>query len=262
MPRQARVHSESGIYHVMQRGNEKKDIFIDREDKEKIIEILFNKKEKQEYALYAYCIMDNHFHLVMKEESEPVSQSLKKISVAYARYFNKKYNRVGHVFQDRFRSENIEDERYLLAVIRYVHQNPVKAGISMAHDYPWSSYRLYVGGPGAGDGSLPEVEYILNFFSDDRAKAIKYFKEFVRQDEEQEFMDIDMDTIDETNITSYLNDYLAARGLDLQTLLRTEHKHLRDTLIRDIVNQSSLSLRRIAELTGISREMIRRAVKR
>ncbi|MCC5468750.1 transposase, partial [Pelosinus sp. Bkl1] len=89
--------------------------------------------------------MDNHIHLIIKEGKDPIASIVKRIATSYSYYFNKKYKRIGHVFQERFKSENIEDESYLLAAIRYVHQNPVKPGIGAVDGYKWSSYRDYIG---------------------------------------------------------------------------------------------------------------------
>ena len=128
----------------MLRGNERKDIFIDNEDKEKLIKIILHKKADETFKLYAYCIMDNHLHLIVKEQKETISQIIKKIAISYAYYFNNKYKRVGHLFQDRYKSETIEDEPYLLSVIRYIHNNPEKAGITKKEKYKWSSYSNYM----------------------------------------------------------------------------------------------------------------------
>ena len=113
----------------MLRGNERKKIFLDDYDRQRFLDTLLKKKAQTELAVYAYCLMDNHIHLVLSDEQNEISTIMKGIATSYAMFFNSKYNRVGHVFQDRFRSETVGDERYLLSVIRYVHNNPVKAGI-------------------------------------------------------------------------------------------------------------------------------------
>jgi len=261
LPRQARRLSGTGVYHIMLRGNEKKDIFIDPEDKGKVIQLLHAKKIKAEYLIYAYCIMSNHMHLVVKEGNESISEAIKKVATAYAYYFNKKYRRVGHVFQDRFKSECIEDERYLLAAIRYVHQNPVKAGLCKAENYKWSSYKVYVKGANRY-GALPETGEILSFFSNERQQAIAHFKEFIGQVEEREFLDIEDEQMDEENLHQFINRYLVEKGVKFDELSRVENKRIRNELIVEIVSQSNLSLRRISELTGFNRETVRRALKR
>jgi putative transposase len=144
VPRYPRQYSKTGIYHIMLRGNERKDIFIDEEDKGKFIKIIFKKKADEAFKLYAYCLMDNHLHLVIKEQKETISQIIKKIATSYAYYFNHKYKRVGHLFQDRYKSETIEDEAYLLSVIRYVHNNPEKAVFSFLDDFLYRSLNSLV----------------------------------------------------------------------------------------------------------------------
>ena len=140
MPRASRVKSESGIYHIMLRGINQQVIFEQSEDYEKFTEILNKYKAISGYKVFAYCLMSNHIHLVIKQEKESIEQILKRIAGSYVYWYNWKYYRKGHLFQDRFRSEPIEDEKYLLTVIRYIHRNPVKAEITeKLEDYTYSS---------------------------------------------------------------------------------------------------------------------------
>lgn len=125
MSRRARKLVDSGTYHIMLRGIEKKYIFIDDEDKQRIIDTILRKREMDGFKLYSYCIMDNHIHLLIKENKETISKTIKRIGTSYAYYFNKKYNRIGHLFQDRFRSEAINDDAQILTAIRYIHNNRV-----------------------------------------------------------------------------------------------------------------------------------------
>jgi REP element-mobilizing transposase RayT len=106
MPRSARKKSEKQVYHIMLRGNNKENIFIDEGDKLRIIDTLQEKKKFGEYYLYAYCVMDNHLHIIIKEGKDTIDRIVKRIAASYACYFNKKYKRIGHVFQERYRSEN------------------------------------------------------------------------------------------------------------------------------------------------------------
>ncbi|SDD78590.1 hypothetical protein SPACI_042220 [Sporomusa acidovorans DSM 3132] len=119
----------------MIRGNERRDIFLDDEDKLTFIDFLYSKKSDEGCLLYAYCLMDNHVHLVIKEGGSGIAKLMKRIGTSYVKYFNQKYQRVGHLFQDRYKSENIENNTYFLTVIRYVHQNPEKAGIAGKEAY-------------------------------------------------------------------------------------------------------------------------------
>ena len=140
MARQSREKSETGIYHVMIRGIDKRNIFLDKEDKIKFLEKLIQAKEAAKFKLYAYCLMDNHVHLLI-QESEEIGTSIKRLTVGYVQWHNNKYARTGHLFQNRYMSEVVETEEYLISVLRYIHQNPVKAKmVKNCTNYLWSSY--------------------------------------------------------------------------------------------------------------------------
>jgi len=141
MPREARKKSYSNIYHIMIRGINRRNIFLDDKDRRVFIKFLKNIKTDSPFLIYAYCLMDNHVHLLLRETSTPLETIMKRIGIKYAAYFNNRYSRSGHLFQDRFKSEGVEDDRYFLTVLRYILRNPVKAGICPEPgDYLWSSY--------------------------------------------------------------------------------------------------------------------------
>lgn len=264
MPRQSREFSPTYIYHVMIRGNERKNLFLDDEDRTKFLEILDEKKQLSKYSLYTYCLMDNHVHLLIKEEVEELSQIMKRINVAYAYYFNNKYQRIGHVFQDRYRSEAIHNEQYLLAVVSYIHNNPVKAGIvEYPAYYRWSSYCSYI------DMTLPiarliEREIILGLFSRNSKNAIRLFIDYSKQESSERFTEIGEEIneskpiIREAEATSYINVFLAERKVTLGELKRRDHRETRDQIIRHLKKNSTLSIRRIADLLRIDRNIIQR----
>ena len=129
MPRQARKKSESRIYHVMLRGINQQQIFEEAEDCDKFLDVMRDCKEICQYDVYAYCIMGNHIHLLIKEGTETLEQVFKRICGRFVYWYNIKYRRVGHLFQDRFKSEPVDSNEYLLTVVRYIHQNPIKAGL-------------------------------------------------------------------------------------------------------------------------------------
>ncbi|GAA0442109.1 hypothetical protein GCM10008983_18990 [Lentibacillus halophilus] len=148
MARKARVKSKSGIYHVMLRGVNRQEIFHEDEDCEKYLEIIKKYKARTAIKVYAWCLMNNHVHLLLKEGNEPLATTMKRIGVSYVRYYNWTYRTTGHLFQGRFRSENVETSTYLLTVTRYIHQNPVKAAIRTKVDkWKWSSCLGYYGQP-------------------------------------------------------------------------------------------------------------------
>ena len=147
MPRSARKKSSTGIYHIMIRGINKQKIFEQPEDYRKLLYQLRDCKEKGEFELYAYCLMPNHIHLLLKEGSEPIADTFRRLGSKYVMWFNTKYSRVGHLFQDRFKSEAVEDGGYFLTVLRYIHFNPVKAKlVQYPGEYPYSSYSAYLRG--------------------------------------------------------------------------------------------------------------------
>ena len=145
----------SGIYHVMLRGINKSDIFHDRMDFVKfriLLEQVVHPVDELGHPMpprcriFAYCMMSNHVHLLVKEESDNLSTLIKRIGGSYAQYYNVKYQRVGHLFQDRFRSEPVNTMEYFVTLLRYIHQNPVKAKIVPSpRDYLWSSFHEYSG---------------------------------------------------------------------------------------------------------------------
>lgn len=258
MARTQREYSSTGCYHIMLRGNERKKIILDDDDRQRFLEILLKKRTETELAVYAYCLMDNHIHLVLRDEQNEISTIMKGIATSYAMFFNIKYNRVGHVFQDRFRSEPIGDERYLWSVIRYVHNNPVKAGVvKEAEQYKWSSYHEYIN-PGAS--KLVESHYILQMISGDIEAAILEFKRFSKQDDDMEHIDEEdmIRTLDEGRI--YLNEYLNSKWPGEEQTVLINDKLICSKIIENLRANTKLSIRKIAELLGVHRRVVERLV--
>ncbi len=161
MPRKERLKSKTGIYHALVRGIGQQRIFEQAEDYLQFLDILFETKKRSGFVLYAYCLMGNHVHLLLKEGPEPISQIFRRLGTRYAQWFNVKYGRSGHLFQDRFVSEPVNDDDHFIKALIYIYQNPVKAGIcSSAEDYEWSSRRLL----GRQDGMLDE-EKLMDIIS-------------------------------------------------------------------------------------------------
>ena len=152
MPRQARKLAESGIYHIMLRGIDRQQIFEDAQDCHTFLQIVQKCRAICGYQLYAYCLMGNHVHLLIKVEDDPLEVIFKRICGRYVYWYNVKYERSGHLFQDRFRSEPVETDNYFLTVLRYIHQNPVKAGLCKKPEaYAYSSYADYLSDSDAVD---------------------------------------------------------------------------------------------------------------
>lgn len=215
MPRHSRTLSKSSTYHIMIRGNERKALFIDDEDRIFLLDTFINKKEGNSFALYAYCLMDNHVHMVIKEGKDSISRIMKRINTSYAYYFNNKYKRVGHVFQDRYKSETVDSDEYLLAAVRYVHNNPVKAGIvKSGGQFKWSSFNTYTG-KDMSPKEIVDKDDVLEMFSSDRSQAVKMFVDYSRECDNDFFMDIEDNNemeIDENNIQDFIKQFLIIKG--------------------------------------------------
>lgn len=165
MPRKAREESGTGIFHVMMRGINHQTIFEAPEDYYQFIATLDRMRFRYDdegtpsgsnCTYYAYCLMSNHFHLLIREREESVGETIKRIASSYVYYYNRKYGRDGHLFKERFKSEPVNDMAYFTTLLRYIHQNPVKAGIvEHVRDYEFSSWGEY-------DGSVDSVFQICN----------------------------------------------------------------------------------------------------
>lgn len=259
MSRQKRILSSSQIYHIMLRGNSGRDIFLDDEDRKRFLYILTDKKKDNEFILYAYCLMDNHLHLALKENKDNISHIMKRINTAYAVYFNKKYQQSGHLFQDRFKSEVIENEPYLLEVIRYIHNNPLKARlVKLPEDYKWSSYSDYLN----NQTKMVVVEDILKLFSKNLPKALPLFIEFSQAEDNHDFLEYKEDNQNKKEISThqkasnFRDQYLKRNHLELTSLKERRNKIFRDKLIRELKNKSVLSDREIANLLEINRGIV------
>ncbi|MDD5643946.1 MAG: transposase [bacterium] len=144
MPRLYRLQAKELLYHVISRGDDRKKIFVNDRDCEKFLQYLANAKEKFNFYLYAYCLMENHYHLLLETPQANISKIMQHINTSYAVYHNTKWKRCGHLFQGRYKSVIVDADNYLLELTRYIHLNPVKANIQDSPEkYKWSSYNEY-----------------------------------------------------------------------------------------------------------------------
>ncbi len=259
MPRQCRIQANTGIYHVMIRGINKMDIFLDNLDRVKFLETLHRMKTEGEYVLYGYCLMNNHVHLLIKEEIDSLSRTMKRIGISYSSYFNKRYKRVGHLFQDRFRSERIETENSILTCLRYIHNNPIKAHITKnLSDYKWSSYSIYTG---KYEDDIIDTSFILDTFSENKSVAIEKFKIFSDLNSYEEFIELQEKEeliIDPLQIIrNTINKY----NIELEDLIEYKDKKTRNKIILEMKENTKLSSRELSNITKLSKDMIIRATK-
>ncbi len=177
MGRKPRVHFPGAVYHVITRGNQKQIIFKDREGYSRFLNFLDEAQTRFSFKLYAYVLMPNHVHLLMEVGSYPLAKVMQTLLYRYTRYFNNRYRKVGHLFQGRYRAILCDKDHYLLELVRYLHLNPVRAGlVKEAKRYPWSSHEKYLKGRDEGGVAVREV---LSYWSKQRGEAIKRYTEFV-----------------------------------------------------------------------------------
>lgn len=178
MARQLRIEFEGAFYHVTSRGNQRGQIFWDSGDRVKFQEILKRTKDRYGYLLHAYVFMDNHYHLLMETPHANIKQIMQNINTSYTVYVNKRHRRFGHLFQGRYKSFIVDKESYLLEVGRYIHLNPVRAGIvERAEDYRWSSYQEYISKN--SKQKITDTDDTLYSFSKVRTEAVNRYREFV-----------------------------------------------------------------------------------
>ena len=249
MARTARCISESDVYHLTGRGVGLQSIFEDDRDKEVFIERLKMLPEN-DIEVLAWCLMENHFHLLVRAPLSAVSSTMRKLLSSYAAYFNVRHGRTGHLFQDRFTSEVVESDTHLLGAVRYIHQNPVKAKISSTCDYRWSSYQEYVTKIKSGLCSTQMVKEMLGST-----------EEIIRFHEVEEGTHLLKDVLPARRRMgdSEARDYLEKRfGKGFALHLSTSDKNVRDVALSEM-KSAGLSVRQLQRLTGIGFGIIAKA---
>ena len=262
MARQARETSGTGIYHVMLRGINRQNIFEDEEDYRRFLMILFKivcpvdekgLPQPSRCIFYAYCLMPNHVHLLVREASDALSDVVKRIGGAYAQYFNKKYQHFGHLFQDRFKSEPVDDNAYFFTLLRYIHQNPIAAGICRdLGSYPWSSWGEY---ERAGNGiqTICSTKPVLARMSLDDLRGLVY--ELLPQTASM----LDFDSYEAVKTDEEITDFLVGSfGLRRPSDLQGYSRERRNEILR-ATKEYGGSIRQLVRLTGISFGIIRNA---
>ena len=175
MPRTKRIWVPGDMYHITARGNRKNNLFRDRKDYHHYLAFLQQVIIRYPFHLHSYCLMPNHIHLIIGTIDHSPSPIMHYLHSVYARYFNKRYDYVGHLFQDRYYSKPIRNHKQLLDTSAYVHLNPVKANYTkLAEEYPWSSYSVYVKGSST---SLVHTQLILSLLSEDPHQKYKLYVE-------------------------------------------------------------------------------------
>lgn len=180
MARPLRIEFAGALYHVTARGNAQADIYADDSDRQQFLSLLQNTVERYDWYCHAYCLMDNHYHLLIETHAPTLSKGMKFLNGTYTQYYNRQHQRVGHVFQGRFKAILVQKDTYLLELARYIALNPVRARmVRSAKDWPWSSYRAT-----AGHEESPAcltTDWVLGGFAKTKNVAQQHYRDFVQQ---------------------------------------------------------------------------------
>ena len=180
MARKPRVHLPGGVYHVILRGNGGQALFFAESDRTVFLDLLADGVARFGHRVHGFCLMTNHVHLVLQAGAAPLGRAVQNLSFRYARHANRAAGRQGHLFQGRYQARLVDSETYLLALMRYVHLNPPRAGlVKHPGDYPWSSHRAYQ------EASCPDWltrDWVLSHFAKRAAVARRRFAAFVDAD--------------------------------------------------------------------------------
>lgn len=262
MPRQPRTESGTGIFHVMMRGINHQNIFEDEEDNYQFINTLDRMRVRYDdegnpcgsnCTYYAYCLMSNHFHLLIREREESVGETVKRIASSYVYYYNRKYGRDGHLFKERFKSEPVNDMAYFTVLLRYIHQNPVKAGIvERVKDYEYSSW-------GEFDGTVEPVFQICDTRTVLNRIPFKELEEWVNDPLDDDIQCLEI----EKKVYSKPSDDQVWLQIKEQTGATNSaaFQQLADEIKRNILRElkdSGASHRQLERLTGVGRGLIQK----
>src|SRR6185437_6794118 len=184
MSRPLRIEFAGALYHVTSRGDGREVIFLGDEDRHRFLDVLSELVHDFNWVVHAYCLMDNHYHLLIETPESNLSKGMRQLNGVYTQRFNRRHGRVGHVFQGRYKAIIVQKESYLLELARYVVLNPVRAGMVRTPDqWPWSSYRAT-----ARLCEAPRwltIDWLLSTFSEQRSKAIRCYRDFVTDGKSQ-----------------------------------------------------------------------------
>ena len=248
MPRLARAKSRSGVYHIVVRGINRQDIFYDDEDRGVYLDRLARYKKECGFEIYAYCLMSNHVHLLLKEGKQDIAVAMKKIGASYVYWYNWKYERVGHLFQDRYKSEPVEDDLYFLTVARYIHNNPIKAQIENdLEKYKWSSYIEY-----SKDKKIVDVDRLLGMFED---KAD--FEVFMKEDIDDICMEIEERKRLNDDEVKLILKKISKKSNPMQ--IQEMNIQQRNEILRKLKEIDGVSIQQLERITGINRNVIQRS---
>ncbi|MDR0783301.1 MAG: transposase [Propionibacteriaceae bacterium] len=238
----------------MFRGVNHCQLFEENEDFEKLLTILTKVKSETDLKVLAYCLMSNHAHLLIREKSPgDIVTAMRRTLAPYASWFNKKYGRSGALITNRYKSECVTNDAYLLTVVRYIHHNPIEAGITTTpRSYRWCSYQNYL----TGRSALTDVDFVLSMFAPNHPDAIQQFEKFHNDYPNEEPINLPQDykrNRDDQIRIELTNHYDGIQPTAINTLPKTQ----RDTILA-FLREKGFSIRQIERTTGVPRGIIAR----
>jgi len=290
MARKPRIEIGGGLYHVISRGNNRRKIFRTHDDYLRFTNILAQQKARLPFYLYAYCLMPNHVHLLIEMRDHPLSRIMQRVLTGYSQYHNRKYKKIGHLFQGRYKSILCQTDRYLGELVRYIHLNPVRAKmVKRPERYQYGGHRAYVGLDKSG---LVDTEPVLRHFGANKKRAVEVYIRFVeaslgepsqrdyyRADEgrllgSDEFLEEIKHRVGEqrgggkaierTSVEDLLRAAERSSGLSRQALC-SGSKNRRNVAVRDAVivagRQRGISNRELGEALGIDGSAVTKRVE-
>lgn len=257
MARKPRQESNAGYYHVMVRGINRDFFFKGDSEKQLFLDLVREQQEDKLLELVAWCIMDNHVHMIVKAAIASMSKAIKVISLKFAARYNKAHERTGPVFGDRYRSESIEDDTYLLGVLRYIHLNPVKAGMTVSPShYQWSSYGEYVSR--AKHISQEQRVFVLEMFGGSQER----FVNFHARSDETEYLEIpeDIAKCRRERALSLLEAFCEEKDITKAKQIHRNPELFAELCLR-LTQGATLSLRQAAEVLETTHGRVYQALK-
>ncbi|MGI6730334.1 MAG: transposase [Anaerovoracaceae bacterium] len=263
MGRKQRIIVEGGIYHIIQRGNNRNFIFEDNQDKRQFFEFLLDARDKYEFHVLYYVLMDNHYHLLLESSDIPISRGIQHLNTAYSKYYNKKYDRVGGIYNGRSNQSLVTDIRYFYQLLRYFSQNPVKAGIVKAPgEYKWCAH----GEVKKGYRYIINIEKLLSRFSASKPRAYEEYVELIEQDAEISPVYGLYHVNEEQRLADALNQIMINMGLNDRQIYRIREgdrsmdlKEVRNEFIQEAYD-AGFKMKDIANHISCSHETVRKVI--